>query len=141
MGQTSAVPVTAYLSDEWIASNAAEVARNSDQLWFAGGGMTIGLTNVVTDVTPDPEHVVYHVSAGDGAVRFGPGPAHPEHVRMQQSRATAVAVVTGALSAQEAFIGGDVVVRGDQQRLLDARPLFVALDRVLAPVREQTTYT
>jgi len=134
------VPVTRYLSDEWIAANAIEVACNSDQLWFAGGAVAIGLTNVVTGTAPDGEHVVYHVSASDGAVHFGPGPANPEHICLQQSHATAVAVVTGAVSAQEAFIRGDVVVRGDQQRLLDARPLLVALDHVLTPVREQTTY-
>ena len=132
--------MTDYLSDEWIAANAAEVASNSGELWVAGGAVTIGVTNVVTDGTPDAERVVYHLTAGDGAVRFGPGPADPEHIRLEQSRATAVAVVTGALSAQEAFIRGDVVVRGDQQRLLDARPLFIALDRALTSVRQQTTY-
>ena len=43
---------------------------------------------------------------------------------------TAVAVATGELNAQEAFIGGRIRLTGDQQKLLDSQPVFRALDGV-----------
>ena len=57
---------------------------------------------------------------------------------MEQSWDTAVAVATGALNAQEAFIGGQIRLHGDQARLLAAQPVFGALDAVFADVRART---
>ena len=53
---------------------------------------------------------------------------------------TAVAVATGAMNAQEAFIGGRIKLMGDQQLLLDSVPVFAALDSVFSKVRERTDY-
>ena len=90
----------------------------------------IGVTQVVTD---GPEgDVTYHFQVGDGAARFGAGPADPEDVRMEQTWDTAVAVATGELNAQEAFIGGRIRLSGDQQLLLESQPVFGALDAVFA---------
>ena len=47
---------------------------------------------------------------------------------MEQSWDTAVAVATGELNAQEAFVTGQIRLYGDQQRLLDSQPVFGALD-------------
>ena len=54
---------------------------------------------------------------------------------MEQTWDTAVAVATGALNAQEAFVNGHIRLFGDQQRLLDAQPVFGALDAVFTDVR------
>jgi putative sterol carrier protein len=59
---------------------------------------------------------------------------------MEQDWQTAVAVATGELNAQEAFVGGRIRLFGDQQKLLDAQPVFGALDTVFATVRDRTTY-
>ncbi len=58
---------------------------------------------------------------------------------MEQSWDTAVAVATGALNAQEAFVNGQIRLRGDQQRLLDSQPLFGALDSVFSDGRRAKT--
>ena len=58
---------------------------------------------------------------------------------MEQDWETAVAVATGELNAQEAFIGGHIRLFGDQQKLLESQPVFGALDAVFATVRERTT--
>ncbi len=98
----------------------------------------IGLTQVVSD---GPEgDVTYHLVVGDGQASFGAGPADPEDVKMEQDWETAVAVATGELNAQEAFVGGRIRLFGDQQKLLDSQPVFGALDTVFATVRENTTY-
>jgi len=127
-----------YLSLDWIAALSAEVAA-SDQMREIATSHTIGVTQVVSD---GPEgDVTYHLCVADGEASFGAGPAEPEDVKMEQDWDTAVAVATGELNAQEAFIGGRIRLFGDQQKLLDAQPVFRALDAVFSTVREQTTYT
>ena len=126
-----------YLSLDWLDALGDEVER-SDALREAAVGRQIQVTQVVTD---GPEgDVTYHLDVDDGKVRFGAGAAEGEQVRFVQDWATAVAVATGALNAQEAFISGRIKLIGDQQRLLDAVPVFAALDTVFSAVRERTDY-
>jgi putative sterol carrier protein len=126
-----------YLSLQWITELAREVAE-SEQLAGLASSHSIGVTEVVTG-GPDGT-VTYHLSVGNGQVRFGTGPADPEDVRMEQDWGTAVAVATGELNAQEAFIGGRIRLTGNQQLLLESQPVFGALDAVFATVREHTVY-
>lgn len=126
-----------YLSLAWIDAISVRVA-DSEQLYELTGDHRIGLTQIVTQ---GPEgDVTYHLQVGDGDVTFGAGPADPEDVRMEQSWQTAVAVATGSLNAQEAFVNGHIRLYGDQQRLLDSQRLFGALDAVFSGVRDQTVY-
>lgn len=126
-----------YLSLEWIDALSDEVA-SSEQMRELAASHRIGVTQVVSD---GPEgDVTYHLMVGDGDASFGAGPADPEDVKMEQAWATAVAVATGELNAQEAFIGGQIRLFGDQQKLLDAQPVFGALDAVFSSVRDRTTY-
>jgi putative sterol carrier protein len=130
-------PTVRYLSLAWIRELTREVAA-SDAMRELADEHTIGVTQVVTD---GPEgDVTYHLQVGDGEASFGAGPAEPEHVRMQQDWATAVAVATGAQNAQEAFITGKILLFGDQQALMGAQPVFGALDSIFATVREHTRY-
>jgi hypothetical protein len=126
-----------YLSLEWIDELTRVVAAD-EPLRALAGAHEIGVTQVVTD-GPEGE-VTYHLQVGDGTASFGPGAAEPEHVRMEQSWDTAVAVATGGLNAQEAFVNGHIRLFGDQQRLLDAQPVFGALDAVFTDVRDRTEY-
>jgi len=126
-----------YLSLDWIDALSAEVAA-SDQMRTIADSHSIGVTQVVSD---GPEgDVTYHLVVGDGDATFGAGPAEPEDVKMEQDWDTAVAVATGELNAQEAFIGGKIRLFGDQQKLLDNHAVFGALDAVFSSVRERTTY-
>jgi len=126
-----------YLSLAWIDALRAAVAE-SDGLAKAAAGRTVGVTQVVTD---GPEgDVYYHLQVVDGDVQFGSGVADPEDVRFQQTWSVAVDVATGALNAQEAFLGGRILITGDPQRLMDNTPLFGALDKVFAAVRANTAY-
>ena len=126
-----------YLSLDWITALSEEVAA-SDHMREIAASHRIGVTQVVSN---GPEgDVTYHLSVGDGEASFGAGPADPEDVKMEQDWDTAVAVATGELNAQEAFIGGRIRLFGDQQKLLDSQPVFGALDAVFASVRERTRY-
>jgi hypothetical protein len=129
--------VVRYLSLEWIDELSRAVAED-DQLRELAGSHELGLTQLVGD---GPEgDVTYHLQVGDGAARFGAGAADPEHVRMEQSWDTAVAVATGDLNAQDAFVNGHIRLYGDQQRLLESQAIFGALDGVLTSLRERTEY-
>ena len=126
-----------YLSLDWINALSNEVTA-SDTMREIAESYSIGVTQVVSD---GPEgDVTYHLSVGNGDASFGAGPADPEDVKMQQDWDTAVAVATGELNAQEAFISGRIRLFGDQQKLLDSQPVFGALDAVFASVRERTRY-
>jgi putative sterol carrier protein len=59
---------------------------------------------------------------------------------MEQTWETATSVATGVLNAQEAFIKGRILLTGSQQMLMDAQPVFGALDNVFRTVREHTQY-
>jgi putative sterol carrier protein len=126
-----------YLSLAWIDRLTAEVAR-SEHMQEVADAHRIGVTQVVVD---GPEgDVTYHLVVGDGDARFGAGPAEPEDVRMEQDWDTAVAVATGSMNAQDAFINGHIRLYGDQHKLLDAQPVFGALDTVFSNVRDITVY-
>ena len=129
--------MTRYLSLDWIDAVAARIAA-SDELQSLARDHEVGITQVVTD---GPEgDVTYHLQVGEGRAGFGPGPAEPEHVRMEQTWETAVGVAKGTLNAQDAFINGRILLTGDQQRLLESQPVFGALDAVFTAVKEQTDY-
>jgi putative sterol carrier protein len=129
--------VVRYLSLAWIDALSQEVA-NSKELAALARSHEIGVTQIVAD---GPEgDVTYHLRVGDGSASFGPGPADSEDVRMEQSWATAAAVATGALNAQEAFIKGLIRLTGSQQKLIESQPVFAALDAVFSSVREHTEY-
>lgn len=126
-----------YLSLAWIDALTTEVATSASLRELADTHR-INVTQIVRD---GPEgDVTYHFRVGDGRASFGAGEADDEDVRMEQDWSTAVAVATGELNAQEAFIGGKILLFGDQQKLLDSGPVFGALDAVFASVRERTSY-
>ena len=126
-----------YLSLEWIDAVHRAVA-DSESLRDLGETHEIGVTQVVTD---GPEGtVVFHLHVGDGAVEFAAGPAPREHVRLEQSWDTAVGVATSTLSAQDAIVKGLVRISGETTRLVDAAPVFAALDRAFESVRHSTVY-
>ena len=126
-----------YLSLEWLDALTAEVAASAELQRLADEHI-VGVTQVVTG---GPEGtVVYHLQVADGAASFGAGSAFPEDVRMEQTWDTAVGVATGTLNAQEAFIKGRILLTGSQQKLMEAQPVFGALDAVFGAVRERTTY-
>jgi len=126
-----------YLGLAWIRELTREVSE-SEALRQLAVEHRIGVTQVV-NAGPEGD-VIYHLQVGDGAASFGAGPADPEDVRMQQDWATAVAVATGGMNAQEAFITGKILLFGDQQALMGAQPVFGALDSIFSTVRERTRY-
>lgn len=129
--------VVRYLSLDWIDAVRAAVA-STHSIRELAETHDIGVTQVVTG---GPEgDVTYHLQVGEGSVHFGAGEAPREDVRLSQSWDTAVGVATSTLPAQEALVRGLVKITGDPTRLIDAAPVFAALDHAFENVRTSTIY-
>ena len=128
--------VVRYLSDEWISAVAQEIATDAT-IKVAAADHSVSVSQLVTD-TPFGD-VNYHLVCRDGAVGLNKG-AVPSDVTFTQSYETAVGIATGKINAAEAFISGQVRFVGDHQKVIDAQPLFVALDAVFARVRLHTAF-
>ena len=126
-----------YLSLDWIEAIGTRAAENA-HLQSLGSTLNIGITQMVSDGPEDT--VFYHLQVRDSAVTFGAGPADPEHVRLEQEWETAVAVATGEMAAEDAFITGAIRIGGDAQMLLQSQEVFAALDPIFEEVAQITVY-
>lgn len=127
-----------YLSPEWLRDLGDRVCE-SEAMADAAGGVSLHLTQVVTGA-PGGD-VTYHLIAEGGSASLAAGAAEGEDVRFECDWDTAVAVAEGQLNAQDAFIQGRIRLHGDQSKLVEAGPLFTALDGVVASQRADTTGT
>jgi len=125
------------LSADWVQAVSEAVAANTE-LQQLSSIHSVGLTQVVTG-TPHGD-VVYHLQVGKGVAVLANGESSPEDVRFTEPYDTAVAVATGVLNAQEAFINGHIKFVGDHQKLIDAGDVFAALNPIFDKSRETTDY-
>ena len=126
-----------YLSLDWIEEIGRRVAADLS-FQALGSTLRIGITQVITEA---PEGtVIYHLQSGDGRVSFGPGPAEPEDVRLEQEWFTAVDVATGEMTAEDAFITGCIRLSGNAPLLLECQALFAGLDPIFSAVADRTDY-
>ena len=126
-----------YLSADWVQAVSNAVATNTELQQLASIH-SVGLTQVVTG-TPHGD-VMYHLQVGNGVATLTSGEASPEDVRFTEPYDTAVAVATGVLNAQEAFINGHIKFVGDHQKLINAGDVFAALNPIFDKIRETTDY-
>ncbi len=125
------------MSADWVQAVSEAVAANTE-LQKLASIHSVGLTQVVTG-TPHGD-VVYHLQVGNGVATLVGGEASPEDVRFTEPYDTAVAVATGVLNAQEAFINGHIKFVGDHQKLIDAGDVFAVLNPIFDKIRETTDY-
>jgi putative sterol carrier protein len=122
-----------YLSDEWLEQAAAALES--------------------ADVPDDAEMVIqYEVSGGgngkvryvlvvrDGAATIVPGKQADAPVTFTLDYDTAVAVVTGEVSAQVAFMQGRMKLAGDVRVLIDGAAALASVNDTLADLRTTTEY-
>jgi putative sterol carrier protein len=79
--------------------------------------------------------VIWHVHFDDGVVSMARGPAQSPDVIFVSYAETAEGIRSGALSAQAAFIAGDLRIEGSISALLEHAELFASLNDVLGPLR------
>ena len=137
-----------------MAGHTTEVAKYLSQEWLDDLDRAAQATDLVRAVAPDLVFVVEHeVTEAPGGhrplshrVRSGHGAAATRARRRVLMRAsprimrTAVAVSSGEINAQSAFMTGRLRVRGDMEKLIAAQPAIEALDKALEDARARTTY-
>lgn len=126
-----------FLTDEWIQSLDAAL-RADERVRTTDPNSSLVIQQTVTGV--DDGAISWHMAIGhdDAGVTAGPAPA-PD-VTFTQDHATAVAIGTGELSAQAAFMLGKLRIGGDVSRLIAQRELFEGLDDTFAEARAATQY-
>jgi putative sterol carrier protein len=128
--------VARYLSDEWMAAARSAIGRGEPAR--DGARETLVVQHTITGA-PDGDRS-FHITVDDGALDLRPGAAPAPDVTFTQDYATAFAIAGGQLSAQAAFMSGDLRVGGDLSLLVASQRAFEGLDDLLASVRASTTY-
>lgn len=126
--QLATLPVVLYLSDEWIKeANAAISVLEPTSEPFA-------VSYTVTD-GPEGERS-YTLDLGQPSIVAGA--TAPVGLRMTWDMAKAIAL--GEMSAQRAFLDGNMRIEGDAQALVGNTDGMAAVDAALTPLRATTTY-
>lgn len=126
-----------YLSPEWF-EEADEAARCSALLGESTRGAAVTLQQVVTG-TPGGE-VRYWVRVDHGDVRVAAGEAPRADATVTQSYETAVAVSTGRLGVEAAFLAGRVHVTGNLALIVEHGRALETLHHAFADLRRRTDY-
>ena len=135
-----------YLSDEWFAAAAEALGPlpDADADADAGpgdpGDVLVVEQRVLDGVEGADGPVVWHVVVAGEARSIHAGPHPSPTVAFSQDYATAAAVASGEVSAQEAFMTGRITLSGDAGALLAAAPALAAVGDALAAVRADTPF-
>lgn len=130
-------PMARFLTPAWIAELDRRVGADAS-LQRATDDVSLVIQQVVTG-GPDGD-VAYHVDLDHGAATVRSGTADRPDVTFRQDYATAVAIGSGELSAQAAFMVGKLIVGGDVGMLLTNQRAFDGVEDIFASVRAATEY-
>jgi putative sterol carrier protein len=129
--------VVQYLSDEWFQRADEELS----------GDASLGAAAASTDLVIQYEvagapsgKVAYAVRIADGSAGVEPGPHPDAPVSFSLDYPTAARIASGELSAQAAFMRGDLKLGGDVTVLIRQHELLGALDDALAALRADTQF-
>jgi putative sterol carrier protein len=119
-----------FLSEGWI--DEVRTALNaSDDVRDATKEVAVTIQQVVRR---DEDATSYWVRIADGTIDGGIGDASGADVTITQDYETAVAITTGEVNLQAAFMQGNLKVTGNMAKLLQNQYAIQALFPVLASV-------
>lgn len=126
-----------YLSDEWMQL-AGEALAADEHLAAAAAEAELTIQYEVSSAPGGK--CTYALRAERGIVTIEPGP-HPEApVSFALDYDTAAAIARGELSAQAAFMQGDLKLGGDMTVLIREHTLLGAIGDALAGLRADTEF-
>ena len=124
-----------YLSDVWLDEAASAFSAASDPL-PRDADFTI---QQLVDGTPNGD-VAYALVLSGRSVTLTKGVAADATVSFRQDWATATGVAKGEISAQAAFMNGQIQLGGDTSTLVNNHDLLVEVDDLLKDLRAKTTF-
>ena len=128
-----------YLSEEWFTVAAVALGPAPDA-GAAPDGEVLVVEQRVLDGPGADGPIVWHVVVSGDRRSIHPGPHPSPTVAFSQDYATAAAVASGEVSAQEAFMTGRITMSGDAGALLAAAPALAVVGDALAAVRADTSF-
>lgn len=124
-----------YLSDEWM-QKADDALGGNSALTGADADLLIQY-----EVAGAPSgKVAYALRVGGGSAGVEPGPHPDAPVSFALDYATAARIARGELSAQAAFMQGDLKLGGDVTVLIRQHELLGEIDDALASLRADTEF-
>lgn len=124
-----------YLSEEW-AKEVTSLLQSSEAVTNAARGQTTTIQQVITDV-PDGGEVTYQLKLNDGVPEVILGEAQGPEATVTQTYETSVAIDTGTLNAQAAFMQGKLKIQGNIMKLMQLQGLFQTLGPALAGLERE----
>jgi putative sterol carrier protein len=128
-----AATVVKFLTDEWVSALHRSAATHD---------VAVDATFAVeyrVDVD-DAEPFVYQIRFESGSITATLGSAIRPDVVLSTDRTTACRIATNELSAQLAFMAGQVRVDGDAMALVRNHDALAQLEQIFTDVRAQTEY-
>jgi putative sterol carrier protein len=125
--------VTRFLTQEWLE----ELQRQAEHVALPDDAAIV-VAHEVSD-TPAGD-VAFVFAAGDGRITLTWGTTDDAQITLLEDYATAVAVATGALPAQQAVADGRLKLRGDVGALVRNAPAMTALGDLFRAVRASTEF-
>ncbi len=119
-----------YLSDDWIEAANAAVATIEP----------VADASIAFAVGDDASNESYALDLGPERVRYHRDLSKAE-LTLRMSRSIAVAIAQGELSAQRAFLSGELQVGGDVRVLLGQTKAMAAIEDHLADLRANTDFS
>jgi hypothetical protein len=134
-----AARVVKFLTDEWVAALDQSAAAHTAAEPHAA---TVAEPFVVEyRVDGDArEQFVYQIRFSDGEIRATRDTDAAPAVVLSTDRATARRIATNELSAQAAFMAGQVRLDGDTMALVRNHDALARLDQIFLAVRAHTEY-
>ena len=122
-----------FLTDAWVSAldHSARTQRSPIDGTFV-------VEYRIDDESSHP--FVYQICFDEGAVTVSSGSSAPATVILTTDRMTARRIATSELSAQAAFMAGQVRLDGDTMALVRNHDALAGLDEIFAGVRSQTEY-
>lgn len=124
-----------FLSDDWLraldGAARSRVVPEDDPL----GAVELVIEQEVTDGP------TWRLVIDRGALHVARSGDRPADVRLVSDRETAAAIASGRRAALDAFIGGDLVLGGNVQTLLEHRVALEAVGDLFAQVSANTDFS
>ena len=131
-----------YLSEEWLAEagSAVSTVMIDPPVPEPGFAIVTRVTGVPGHTTGTVEYRVVFEGATASLLAGGEVPEGVPGVRFTQTFRTAQAVAEGQLSAQAAFMSGDIQLGGEVSAILSHAGLMTRVGDCLAELRARTTF-
>lgn len=122
-----------FLSDAWVTSLAAAATEA-----HVASELDLVIQQIV--LLDDGAERAFAIRVASGTVSVESGRVEDADLSFTQDHATATAIAQGALSAQAAFLAGQLRVGGDLREVMERGRELVAVQDLFAKVRATTTW-